>query len=464
MFSFPDAARLLRISLQFPDPSLKIQGASIDTRTLQPGNLFIAIRGAQMDGHDFLEDAFKNGASGAVVDEKFFKPSPGCRNILAVKDPAAALVELAKGYRALFNVKTAGITGSVGKTSTKEFLAYLLSKKFNVLATAGNFNNHLGLPLTVFRLRPEHEMFVAELGANHTGEIRFLCEILKPQISAITMVAPVHVEGFGSVEKIYEAKSEIMEGLPPGSYAALPDDDPVLVHKAERLKLKPLLAGESWRAHYRVTEVRAENGRIYFTLNKKHSFSFPGLAVFLARNAAMAIAMAEAMGFPVSEMPKDWDDFKLPPGRFELQKAGPFTFIFDGYNASPKAFDAALECFAGLKTEGKKWVAFSDMGELGPDERRYHEKLGEEIARRGFASVCYGKRSQWAADKIRQNAPQLEAAHFETAAAAAEALDAKLRAGDAVLLKASRSMKIEDVLNYFKKKYDDIKIFQGLSR
>lgn len=462
MFSFPDAARVLGAALELPEPSALILGASIDTRSLQPGNLFIAIRGAKQDGHDFLAAAFEKGASGAVIDEAVYHKNPGFfkskiyRNLLPVPDPAKALVDLARAYRALFNVKTIGITGSVGKTSTKEFLAYLLAKKYKVLATAGNFNNHLGLPLTIFNLRPEHEAFVAELGANHQGEIRFLCDILKPETSILTMVAPVHVEGFGSLEGIYKAKSEILEALKPGAFAVLPDDDPTLVHNAEKLKLKPVLAGDSWRAHYRAMDVRAENGSVHFTVNKKYSFSFPGMATFLVRNAAMAIAMAEICGYKMEEMPKDWSDFKLPSGRFEQQEINGITFIFDGYNANPTAFEAALDCFVSLKTAGKKWLAFSDMGELGADEKLYHEKLGESVAGRGLSAVCYGTRSKWAAEAAAKAGGTQQIGHFGSAEEAASYLEAKLRAGDAVLLKASRSMKIEAILNHFKQKTEPV--------
>ncbi len=451
MFSFPDAARILGISVQSPELSRSIEGASIDTRIIQPGNLFFAIRGAKQDGHDFLAQAFEKGASGAVVEEasaaKF--QNNNFKNLLIVKDSAQALVDLARGYRALFNIKAIGITGSLGKTSTKEFLAYILAKKFKILATVGNFNNHLGLPLTLFNLRRDHQVCVAELGANHKGEIKFLCDILKPDAAILTKVAPVHVEGFGSLEGIYQAKSEILEALRPGSFAVLPDDDPILTHNAEKIKLKPVLAGETWRAHYRYMDVRVEDGQVHFTLNKKYKFSFPGMAGFLARNASMAIGLAvEACGMKLEEIPSSWDDFKLPSGRFELHEAGPFTFIFDGYNASPAAFEAALDCFSALKTAGKKWVVFSDMLELGAEEKSYHEKVGEQIARLGFGSASYGPRSKWTAQAAG-------AEHFADAAGVCAYLGAKLQPGDAVLLKASRGMKVEEVLNYFKKKYEN---------
>lgn len=458
MFSYPDAAKALKTSLQKP-VSVPLDGACIDTRKIVPGNIFIAILGEKQDGHDYLEQCFELGASGAIVSEEWLKThapvleNPKVKNLLPVKDTSAALVDLAKAYRETFKIKVFGVTGSIGKTSTKEFLAYLLSRKFSVLSTAGNFNNHLGLPLTIMRLKPEHQVCVAELGANHVGEIKFLCEILKPDAAILTRVAPVHLEGFGSLENIYKAKGEILEALKPGSFAVVPDEDPLISFQAERLKLNTILAGSSLRAHYKITEVSVREGRVHFQINKKYRFSFPGSGSFLAQNAAMAIALADSAGdLKMSEMPQDWQ-LQMPSGRFEEHKVGPFTFIFDGYNANPAAFDASLQCFVSLKTDGKKWLAFSDMGELGPDEKKYHEQLGEKIAAHGLHSVCYGKLSKSAFDAVQAGNKNIVSGHFEDAERAAQFLEVNIQPGDAVLLKASRGMKVEQVLQFFQKKY-----------
>lgn len=459
VFSYPDAAKALKTSLLKP-VSVPLDGACIDTRKIVSGNIFIAIRGQKQDGHDYLEQCFELGASGAIISEEWIKAHPAVlenskvKNLLPVKDTAAALVDLAKAYRSTFQIKAFGVTGSIGKTSTKEFLAYLLSQKFSVLSTAGNFNNHLGLPLTIMRLKPEHQVCVAELGANHVGEIEFLCKILKPDAAILTCVAPVHLEGFGSLENIYKAKGEILEALRPGSYAVVPDEDPLISFQAERLKLETILAGSSLRAHYKITEVSAKNGRVYFQINKKYRFSFPGSGTFLAHNAAMAVALADSTGsLKMSEMPADWQ-LQMPSGRFEEHKVGPFTFIFDGYNANPAAFDASLDCFASLKKDGKKWVAFADMGELGPEEKTFHERLGQKIASNGFNSVCYGRLSKSSFDAIRTEGKNIVSGHFDDAEQAAKFLEVNIQAGDAVLLKASRGMRVEQILQFFQKKYE----------
>jgi UDP-N-acetylmuramoyl-tripeptide--D-alanyl-D-alanine ligase len=451
---FPDAAKSLQINLALPNSPQAFSGASIDTRTIQPGNLFIAFKGEKSDGHLFLDEAFRKGASGALVDRRFFeaqiKPvSPSLyKNLLPVENVQEALTQLATIYRASLKLKAAAITGSVGKTSTKEFLSYLLRQKYSVLSNEGNFNNHLGLPLTIFRMKPEHEVAVCELGANHVGEIRFLSTILKPDIAAITCVAPCHLEGFGSLEKIYQAKLELFESLSEGAPAILGDEDPVLIKQASRMNLKFIKVGESAQADYRFTDVRVEQGSVSFLLNGKKRFSFPGIAAFLVKNAAMAIAVAEAMGVSLAEMPEAWVDIKMPAGRFQEQTLfSGVRVIFDGYNASPASFAAALTTFDSLRVEGRKILVFADMLELGNEEKSHHTQLGVKIAQCRFDNiVAYGDRSKFAIDAIRVENPTLQVHHFENAEQAALYLKDKIQSGDALLLKASRGMKIETIL------------------
>lgn len=456
MFSFPDAAKTLGISPQLLKASLKASGASIDTRTLQPGDLFIALRGENQDGHKFLETAFQKGASGALILKEVFESqkeqllghSGRFHNLLPVDNPAEALAKLAQGYRSQFKIPFVGVTGSVGKTSTKEFLYYLLSKKSAGFATTGNLNNHLGLPLTLLRLDQKHQFCVTELGANHPGEIRFLAEILKPTAGIITQIAPVHVEGFGSLEAIYDAKLELFSYAEKGMPGIFPDDDEWLLQKASRFPIRIVRVGKSEKADYRISDVECREGKVWFCLNQKKRFAFPGLAAFLVQNAAMALAMADQLGVSWNGLPEVWDDFKLPAGRFQLQELpGGIHAIFDGYNASPKSFEAALEVFNGMKVKGRKILVFSDMLELGPDEEKYHQDLGRKIAQGNFDCVlAYGSRSKWAIEALVEENSGILAQHFQQSRDVVDFLGTYLRSEDWILLKASRGMKIEEVL------------------
>ncbi len=457
MFFFRDVCQALGVYALLPDPSAVVFGASIDTRSLQAGELFVALKGSRQDGHLHLEKAFENGASGALVDAAIFNANPArfldhpniFRNIIPVANPEQALTQLAQWMRDRSEPDAViGVTGSVGKTSTKEFLTYLLSGKAPVLSNQGNFNNHLGLPLTLCRFRPEHAYCVAELGANHRGEIRQLAQILRPDCGILTQIAPAHLEGFGSLEDIYETKLELAESLPIGGCLILPDDDPHLLEKAQAFPVEIVRVGMTHAADYRVSEICAAHGRVSFKING-YSFTFPGLAGFLARNAAMALAAAELAGLALKDIPGTWDDFKLPDGRFQEQilDSG-VRVIFDGYNANPSSFQKALEAFAQLDAgAGRKFLVFSDMLELGPEEKRWHEDLGRAVSGQPLEyAAAYGERSRDAIAALKRESPRFEAEHFAAPADAALALKRRLKAGDVVLLKASRGMRIEQII------------------
>lgn len=464
MFSFPEAARLLNIIPFLLNASSQASGASIDTRTLAPGNLFIALQGSQQDGHQYLEEAFRKGASGALISQAVFEAQPSrfldhpelFQNILPVPDPEKSLRGLAVWHRAHFKIPTIGITGSVAKTSTKEFLTYLLRKRFSVLASFGNFNNHLGLPLTLLGLGQSHRFCVAELGANHIGEIRYLADILKPTAGMITQISSAHLEGFGSLEGICEAKLELFEALPRGSPAILPDDDLKLFEKARKLNLNFIRVGMSREADFRISDLRLEKGFVSFVAKDKRQFSFPGVAAFFSRNAAMALAMWEALGMSLEDIPEVWEDLKLPAGRFQERWLGiGIQLIYDGYNANPASFLKALESFHALPVSGRKILVFSDMLELGKEEKGFHEELGRQIAGFDFdLALAYGRLTQASIEVLQTEKESMTARHFKDSRELADFLLTVIKTGDCVLLKASRGMKIEEVMKVLEEKLD----------
>ncbi len=458
MYSFPEIARLLDARVELPDDSLKMTGVSIDTRTLEKGSLFVALPGAQADGHAFLEPAFAKGASGALIEKKFFLASKDrlirMKNLIPVEDPARALAVVAGAHRLKFHLRAIGITGSVGKTTTKEFLNYMLTRKYAALSTKGNFNNHLGLPLTLLGLGAHHRFCIAELGANHLGEIRQLSGILKPDSAILTRVCPAHLEGFGSLAAVYQAKTELFESLKRGSPVVIPDDDQQLFAKAHRLSLKVVTVGFSEYADYRIDVIEAKDGMVSFLLNNRRRFSFRSHATFLVRNAAMAAAMAEHCGVSLEDIPEVWDDLRLPSGRFEeVALRDGVRGIFDGYNANPESFEKAVDSFCRMPFRGKRVMVFSDMLELGAEARGYHESLGRYLAGSPLHYVAaYGAMSRYAIEAIRKANGSMPADHFEKSEEVARALFDKLEPGDGVLFKASRGMKVESVLKFFEER------------
>ena len=452
MFSYLEAGRVLRVTPEFQDLSLTVRSLSIDTRTLARGDLFVAFRGEQSDGHAFLPAAFGKGASGALIDERqkdavlaqLRNAKIKASNLIPVADPQEAMTELAAAYRKTLPVQVIGITGSMGKTTTKEFLFYLLRKKYSVLATAGNLNNHLGVPIMLSRLDATHHYGVMEMGASHPGEIRWLAELARPCGGILTPIGPAHLEGFGSLENIYNTKLELADFLSPKDPLVVPAGDDLLLMKIKERGRKAVTVGYSEKADYHLTRVKAADGEVSFSVNGKRQFSFPGQAPFLALNAGLAIAMARSLGMTWEEIPEKWGDVGLASGRFrETILPSGVRVIDDSYNANPVSFENALDAFRALPGAGKKIVVFADMLELGPDEDRFHRELGARIAASGVdLAFAYGKRAQLSIEAARG----IEARHFDDAGALLKSLREVLQPGDAVLFKGSRGMHVEKVL------------------
>ncbi len=452
MFSYLEASRLLRVSPEFQNLSLKIRSLSLDTRTLIPGDLFVAFRGKHSDGHAFLASAFEKGGSGALIEGRqknavltgLRDAKIKIKNLIPVADPQKAMTELAAEYRKTLPVKVIGVTGSVGKTTTKDFLFFLLRQKYSVLATAGNLNNHLGVPIMLSRLDPTHQYCVMEMGASHQGEIRHLVELARPCGGVLTPVGPAHLEGFGSLENVYSAKLELADFLQKSDPLVVPASDALLLEKIKSRGRKVVTVGYSEGVDYRITDVKAADGEVSFSINGHRPFSFPGQAPFLALNAGLAIAMARSQGVAWEEIPRKWEDVDFASGRFrEILLPNGIRVVDDSYNANPVSFENALDAFRLLPGAGKKVLVFADMLELGAKEERFHRELGEKIAGSGVdMAFAYGKRTRLSIDA----AVGTEARHFEDAAALLAALKGILRPGDAVLFKGSRSMHVEKVL------------------
>ena len=412
--------------------------------------------GEHADGHGFLRTAFEKGASGALVDARqkdtiiagSKKDNWKIHNLLAVPDPRQAMAALAAAYRRNLSVKVIGITGSVGKTTTKEFLYYLLRQRYSVLATSGNLNNHLGVPMMLSRLEPAHQFCVLEMGASHLGEIRYLADLAGPSGGILTPIGPAHLEGFGSLENVYRTKLELADSLEKDGPLVVPADDAYLLELISSRKMHPVTVGTSPRADYRIGQVFVRGGEVFFTVNDRYQFSFPGQAPFLALNAGLAIAMARSLGMAWEALPQKWQDVGFASGRFrETILPNGVRVIDDSYNANPVSFENALKAFHSLPRTGKKVVVFADMLELGDGEDRFHRELGEKIASIDADLVlAYGKRTVASIDAVTHARAACVARHFDGADALEIFLKEALKPGDAVLFKGSRSMHVEKIL------------------
>ncbi|MDH7601993.1 MAG: UDP-N-acetylmuramoyl-tripeptide--D-alanyl-D-alanine ligase [Armatimonadota bacterium] len=430
------------------DPDVEITGVSTDTRTLQPGDLFFALTGQTSDGHKFLADAFARGASGVVVSRKVETQHLAIR----VEDTLLALGALARYYRAKFTPVVIGVTGSVGKTTTKEMIAAVTAPLGLVLKNPGNFNNEIGLPLTLFGLSKEHKTAVLEMAMRGPGQIAYLADIAKPQIGVITNIGLAHIELLGSLDAIADAKAELLEALPEHGAAVLNADDAYFDSFQRRTKASIISFGESPNADVRLTEVSAdEYGCCTFEVctprgKLKARISVPG--EHIVRNALAAIAVGEILQVPHEAIESALTQFQPPEKRCNVTttKSG-VVVIDDTYNASPASVLSALRTLRMMQG-GRKVAVLGDMLELGGAAHDAHLNVGRAVNELGLdVLIAVGNLakliSQGAADS---GFPPQHIYEFENSQQAAAHLPGFVHLGDVVLVKGSRAMKMERIV------------------
>jgi UDP-N-acetylmuramoyl-tripeptide--D-alanyl-D-alanine ligase len=435
--------------LSAPPPSL--EGVSTDTRTLAPGMLFVALRGERYDAHDYLAEAAARGAAAVIVAEaRAGEPAP--LPALAVPDTLAALGAVARLHRRRFQLPVVGVTGSNGKTTTREMIAAILATRGPVLKTEGNLNNEVGVPLTLFGLDAAHQAAVVEMGMNHPGEIARLAAIAEPQVGVVTLAAPAHLEGLGSVDAVADAKAELYRGLPPGGVAVANADDARMLKRAQDSgrRLLTFAAGRGRRGDVVVLEIlsQGEDG-LRFVLgigNREVPIHIPGLVgAHNAMNAAGAAAAAVAVGCTDREITAGLAAVRPVGRRLRVETlASGLQLVDDCYNANPSSMSAGLRTLTDLaRAAGRRPVAvLGDMLELGAFEAEAHRALGEEAARAGVVRLAaFGPRARGTAEAAR--AAGLDAFHTEELPALVAWARAQVSPGDVLLVKGSRGMKLE---------------------
>jgi UDP-N-acetylmuramoyl-tripeptide--D-alanyl-D-alanine ligase len=435
------------------DSNAVAQGYSIDSRTLQSGELFFAVKGERMDGHDFVQQAIQQGALAAVVCKDQLPRFAQKSNLIAVDDTLIALQTLATAVRRLWGKKIVGITGSVGKTTTKEAIAHLLMIKYRVHRSKGNFNNHFGLPLGLLKLEPEHEIAVVELGMSHAGEIATLAKITLPDEGVVTAVAPVHLENFESVAGIARAKYELIAALPAGATAFLNSDDEYVSQFGRDFNGRVVMFGLRTTA-----DVRAENIQLHgaqganFELvagSCRQQVSSPLLGTHNVYNVLAASAVALQHGITPSEIADAMPSFEPPDKRGQVLQLGNITVLNDCYNSSPKALVAAIETLAGIP--GKRHIVVAgEMLELGPTAEQIHRECGKQIPA-GRIDLLVGVRGLAQAIVNGASENGIDTEFVQSPEEAGEWLARNTRDGDVVLLKASRGVKLEKALEVWNK-------------
>lgn len=446
--SLAQIASMAAGTLHCGEADREIHAVSTDSRSIPAGCLFVALVGDTFDGHDFVLSAIASGATAVLVAESrvtgLCTELPASAGVIGVPDTLVGLQKLAAAYRMLLGIRVIAITGSNGKTSTKDFTRAVLATRFAVNATVGNLNNHIGLPITMLRQKPEQSHGVYELGMNHPGEIATLAALARPDVAVVTTLGTAHIEFFGTAEAIAEEKLSLFRFLSPSGTAVINLESPRVAMALERVPGKMISVGID-KGDVRATQLEAEaDGRIRFKVTafgESATVRLPVPGVHMVQNALLAIAVGLTEGVPLADAATALADGKLTKGRLQVKGWRGVTIIDDSYNANPDSMVAALHTLAAQPSNARRIAVLGKMGELGTHSAEAHALVGRTASTLNIDSV-YTVGVQ--AEAISQAAGS-KSKHFATHEACAQWLARELQAGDVVLLKGSRSAAMENV-------------------
>jgi UDP-N-acetylmuramoyl-tripeptide--D-alanyl-D-alanine ligase len=439
-------------SLSSGDGTVVIDKVSTDSRTIKRGELFVALRGENFDGHNFVEAIAIAGAAGAVVDSDWKGNVPESFALIRAKDTLQAYQQLAANYRKSLQLDVVAITGSNGKTSTKDFAAAVLARRFRVTKTQGNFNNHVGLPRTILEATEQDEVAVWEIGMNHPGEVAALAKIAAPDVGIITNIGVAHIEFMGSREKIAEEKGALAEAVDAEGTVILNADDPFTKGIATRTRGKVILAGTT-AGTIRAGEINQSGSGTDFTILEdahrcRAQLPVPGL--HMVQNALLAVAAGRVFGLSLEECAAGLVAAPLTKARLQVKEIHGVQFLDDSYNANPDSMTAALRTLVELDADGQRIAVLGEMRELGDESERGHREVGETAAALKVDHlIAIGN----VAATIAEAAKRAGLENSSTVASTAEAAEllAELAApGDLVLIKGSRLARTEEVIEAFR--------------
>jgi UDP-N-acetylmuramoyl-tripeptide--D-alanyl-D-alanine ligase len=446
-------AELSGAKLESGDGNILVSKVSTDSRTVKPGELFVPLRGENFDGHEFVPAAAKAGAAGAIVDLAWKGKVPKNFALLRAKDTLIAYQNLAANYRKSLPLKVLAITGSNGKTSTKDFVAAVLGRRYRVTKTEGNFNNHVGLPRTILEATSQDEVGVWEIGMNHPGEIAVLAKIAAPNAAIVTNIGVAHIEFMGSREAIAAEKGALAEAIGPDGTVILNADDPFTAKIAERTHARVILAGTSAGAVCVGEITQSANGSEFTILEGAHrcraKLPVPGL--HMVQNALLAVAAGRAFGLSLEECAAGLVTAPLTKARLQIKEIQGVQFIDDSYNANPDSMKAALQTLVELDADGKRIAVLGEMGELGAESEQGHREVGETAATLGVDHlIAIGEMGEMIAQAARKAGLE-KTVGVRSTTEAAELLGEIAEPGDLVLIKGSRLARTERVMEEFSK-------------
>jgi UDP-N-acetylmuramoyl-tripeptide--D-alanyl-D-alanine ligase len=425
-------------------------GVSIDTRRLKPGELFVAIKGDRFDGHNFILDAVSKGAGGVIVQDGCITNSGfdmKSVSFISVTDSIKALGDIARFHRSRFTMPLIGITGSNGKTTTKEMTAGILARKMNVLKNFGTENNQIGVPLTLMRIAPEHKATVLEMGTNHLGEIRRLSEISRPTMAVITNIGPSHLDHLKDLDTVLKAKSEILEYIDGKEAKLVINGDDEVLNKI-KTGLKIVKFGLNKDFDFYAEKINLEPDGINFKLNGKWDIEIGLVGRHNVYNALAAIAASRDFDVSIDDIKEALREFRVPNMRMEVKRLGDIKIINDTYNSNPLSMKQAIDALKDMTTKGRKILVAGDMLELGTLSGRFHHLMGRQAAESGIdLIVAVGKLAEHIAKGAQEAG--MSGKKIKLCNLTKEACGAVLqliKKGDTVLVKGSRAMKMEQIV------------------
>lgn len=431
--------------------ALSIEGVSTDSREVKPGQLFIPLAGARVDGHNYIRRAIENGAVAVLSSrENVTDKVP----VIYVKDTLLAFGAIATGYRESVSAKVIAITGSVGKTTTKEMLAAILQQSFRTVRTEGNHNNNLGLPMSVMDINEDTEMAVLELGMNHFGEMSYLSKIAKPNMSVFTNIGTMHIEHLGSREGILKAKLEILDGMGPDGIVIMNGDEPLLWNLRNQLGFKCYYFGiTNHECDVSAFHIRKTDEGVFFGVNAfgtEFETFVPTNGQHTVYNALAAIAAAVLAGVRADAVSTALSMFENAGARQKIYEKNGYTIIEDCYNAGPESMEAAINVLAERSTKGRRIAVLGDMLELGGSSLAEHYRIGRLAADKVDMIFAFGvNATRVVTGAVTGGMPSNKAMYFDDQDQLIHELKAKAHEGDTLLFKGSRGMKMERALDLF---------------
>ncbi|MGI8315027.1 UDP-N-acetylmuramoyl-tripeptide--D-alanyl-D-alanine ligase [Halobacillus mangrovi] len=426
---------------------ISINEIMTDTRKESSQSLFVPIIGESFDAHQFLAEAIKKGAVASLWQKDRELPAmiPTDFPVFFVEDTTKGLQDLASFYLNKISPKVVGVTGSNGKTTTKDMVASVLSTHFKTHKTQGNFNNHIGLPLTILAMDQDTEALVLEMGMDKAGEISVLSNLAHPDHAIITNIGESHIENLGSREAIAAAKLEITDGLQQNGRLIIDGDEPLL--SSVKKQQSTITCGFNENNAYPIVVEELSDNRSVFSLTG-HTYELPMAGRHNVKNACFVIALAEQLGLTQEEVQKGFHQLEMSGMRFEkVEGLNHSLIINDAYNASPTSMKAVIEVIAQLTSKSKKVLILGDMFELGEQSEELHESVAEAIDENIHALFTIGDHSEKISTAVSQNKPTIQTSHFKDKEALCHYVRPMLTSETVVLIKASRGMKLEELLN-----------------